>query len=198
MFRIFRHHTHDPSVLPDETGCGRFVKDGDFTPRDICIKRLEQLRPAAPDVQRQTAPELEFAVDLIGLPSETRLQLHALPDDPLRRLETPADEDFQEIGIGAKLRQGEQVIEKLLLRIGSKIDVREIFLRQRRQHGDEIIHPRKCEAESAAGEMRIAAALLERRSFKHEDARSILVRRDGGTQGRIAGPDDEDVGFPVR
>jgi hypothetical protein len=46
--------------------------------------------------------------------------------------------------------------------------------------------------------MRIAAALLDRRSFKHEDACSILVRRDGGAQGRIAGPDDEDVGFPVR
>jgi hypothetical protein len=49
-----------------------------------------------------------------------------------------------------------------------------------------------------AGEMRIAAALFERRSLKHENARSILVRRDCGTQGRIAGPDDEHVGFPVR
>src|SRR4249920_2785697 len=30
------------------------------------------------------------------------------------------------------------------------------------------------------------------------DARSILVRRDGGAQGCIAGPDDEHVGFPVQ
>ena len=87
----------------------------------------------------------------------------------------------------------EQVVEKLLLGVGPEVDVLEVFLRQRRQHGDEIVDAAEREAEGAAGEMRVAAALFERRGFEHQHARAVLVRRDRGAQGGIAGPDHEDI-----
>ena len=58
----------------------------------------------------------------------------------------------------------------------------------------EIVDAGKREAEGAAGEMRIAAALFKRRGFEHEHARAVLVRRDRRAQGGIAGPDHEDIG----
>ena len=144
-------------------------------------------------MQRETAPELEFAVDLIGLASQARLQLHALPHHPLCRFETAAHQDFREIGIGPVLGQSKQVVEKLLLRVGSEVDVDEIFLRQRRQHGDEIVDAAEREAERAAGEMRVAAALLKGSRFEHQHVRAVLLRRDRGAQGGIARPDHEHV-----
>ncbi len=131
-------------------------------------------------MQREASPELEFAVDLIGLPPQARLQLHALPHHPLRGVEAAAHQDFREIGIAAMLRQGKQVVEEILLRIRAEVHVIEVLLGQRRQHGDEIIYARKREPEGAAGEMRVAATLLERRSFEHQHARPALVRRDRG------------------
>ena len=128
-----------PPVLADEAGGRRLVENADAAPLHIGIERLEQLRPAAPDVQREAAPELELAVDLVGLPSEARLQLHALPRHPLGGVETAAHQDFGEIGIGAVLGQREQVVEELLFGVGAEVDVLEILLRQRRQHGDEIV-----------------------------------------------------------
>jgi hypothetical protein len=79
------------------------------------------------------------------------------------------------------------------LRIASKVDVLEVFPSQRRQHGDEIIDAGKRKPEGTAGEMRVAAALLERRSFEHRHARAVFVRRDRGAQCGVAGPDHEHV-----
>src|SRR5215831_3469010 len=174
----FRHHAPKPPALPDEANRWRLVHDRDAASPDICVEGFEQLWTTAPDVQREAAPELEFAVDLIGLPPEARLEPHALSHHPLRSVETAAHQDLREVRNAAILRQREQVVEERLLCIGAEVDVIEILLRQRRQHGDEILNARKREAERAAGEMRVAATLLERRSFEHEDARPVLVRRD--------------------
>src|SRR5262249_31145467 len=69
----------------------------------------------------------------------------------------------------------------------------EVLLGKRRQHGREIVDAAKGEAERAAGEMRIAAALLERRGFEHEHAGTMFVGRDGGAKRGIAGSDHEHV-----
>jgi hypothetical protein len=92
------------------------------------------------------------------------------------------------------LREREQIVEELVLGISAEIDVLEIFLRERRQHRYEIVDAAECEAESAAGEMGIAAALFVRRGFEHQHAGAVLVRGDRGAQCGIAGADDEDVG----
>ena len=192
---MFRHHAGEPPALADQADGGRLVQNGDVAPLHIGRERPEQLRPAAPDVQREAAPELELAVDLVGLPAQARLQLHALTHHPFRGVEAAAHQDFGEIGIGPVLGQGEQVVEELLLRIGAEVDVLEIFAGERRQHRDEIVDAREREPKRAAGEMRVAAALLKRGGFEHQHARAVLVRRDRGAQGRVAGPDNEDVGL---
>ena len=173
---------------------GRLIEDRDAAPLHIGVERLEELRAAAPDVQRKPAPELELAVDLVGLAPEARLQLDALPHRPGRGVAARPHQDFGEIGIAAVLREREQIVEELVFGIGAEIDVLEIFLRERRQHGDEIVDAAEREAEGAAGEMGIAAAFFEGGGFEHQHARAILVRGDRGAQRGIAGPDDEDVG----
>jgi alkylhydroperoxidase family enzyme len=50
------------------------------------------------------------------------------------------------------------------------------------------------EAERAAGEMRIAAALLERSRLQHQDARAVLAGGDRGAERGIAGADHKHVG----
>ncbi len=96
------------------------------------------------------------------------------------------------------MRQRKEVVEELVLGVGAEIDVLEILLRERRQHRDEIVDAAEREAEGAAGEMRVAATLLERSGFEHQHAGAVLVRRDRGAQRGIAGTDDEDVGRLVR
>ena len=177
---------------------GVLVENADAAPLHIGIERLEQFRPAAPDVQGEAAPELEFAVDLVGLASEARLQLHALPRDPLRGVEAAAYQDFGEVGIGPELGQGEQVVEELLFRVGSEVDVGQVFLGQRGQDGGEIVDAAEREPEGAAGEMRVAAPLLVRRGFEHQHARAVLVCRYRGAKGGVAGSDHEDIRRLVR
>jgi hypothetical protein len=149
-------------------------------------------------VQRKPAPELEFAVDLISLPAEPRLELHALARHPLRGTEAAAHQNFSELRIGAVLRQGEHIIEELLFGVGSEIDALELFLRERWQHCDEIVDAAEGKAKGAACEMGIAAALLERRGFEHQHAGAVLVRRDRRAEGGVAGAYDKDIGPAVQ
>src|SRR5207244_12718584 len=134
---------------------------------------VAELRPAAPDVQREAAPELELAVDLVGLPSKARLELYALARDPLRGLEAPADQNLAQFGIGAIFGHLEHVVEELFLGIGAEIDVRKIFVGERREDRDQIVDAAIGETEGAAGEVRVAATLFERRSFQHQDPCAI-------------------------
>jgi hypothetical protein len=51
------------------------------------------------------------------------------------------------------LGQREKVVKKLVLRVGSKVDVLETLLRQRWQHSEEIVDACEREPEGAAGKM---------------------------------------------
>jgi len=150
---VFRDDAREPPVFTDETGGGRLIENRDAAPLHIGIERVEELRPAAPDVQCETAPEFEFSVDLVGLPSQPRLQLHTLLGDPFGSVQTAAHENFQEIRVGPVLGQREKVVKKLVLRVGSKVDVLETLLRQRWQHSEEIVDACEREPEGAAGKM---------------------------------------------
>ena len=109
-------------------------------------------------------------------------------------LEAVADQDFAEVLVGAVLRQLEHVVEILLLGVGAEVDVREVLVRHRGQHLEQVLDAAIGEAEGAAGEMRIAAALLERRRLQHQHARAVLAGRDRGAERGIAGADHEHVG----
>ncbi len=185
-------------MLADEAHRRRLVDDRDAAPLHIGIERLEQLRPAAPDVQREPAPELELAVDLVGLPAKAGLQLDALLRHPGGGLEAAAHQDLAQLGVGAIFGHLEHVVEELVLGIGAEIDVREILVGERRQHRGEVLDAAIGEAEGAAGEVRVAAALLERRGFQHQHACAVLVRRDGRAERGVAGADHEHVGTLLR
>jgi hypothetical protein len=77
------------------------------------------------------------------------------------------------------------VDSKLRLRVGPEIDVDEILLRKRGQGGNDFVHAIEGKAEGATGEMRIAAAFLERRGFEC-DPRPMLMGGDRGAQGIMA------------
>src|SRR5262249_60478934 len=95
------HHAGHAAVLAQQRDGRRLVADRNAAPLGGGVERLEHLRPAAPDVQREPAPELELAVDLVGLPAEPRLQLHALPRHPAGGVQTAADQNPGGLGIGA-------------------------------------------------------------------------------------------------
>src|SRR5262249_60279801 len=85
---VSRDDARELPVFTDETGGGRLIENRDAAPLHIGIERVEELRPAAPDMQCETAPEFEFSIDLVGLPSQPRLQLHTLLGDPFGSVET--------------------------------------------------------------------------------------------------------------
>jgi hypothetical protein len=149
-------------------------------------------------VQRKPAPEFELAVDLVGLPAEPGLQLDALLRHPGRGLEAVAHEHLAQLGVGAILRHLEHVVEVLVFGVGAEIDVREILVGERRQHGDQVLDAAIGKTKGTAGEVRVAAALFERRRLQHEHARAILVRRDRRAERRIAGPDHKHIGTLLR
>ena len=144
-------------------------------------------------MQREPAPEFELTVHLVSLAAKARLELHPLRHQPFRGVEAVADQNVRKFRIGAVLRQLKQIVEKLRLRVGPEIDVDEIFLRERGQDGNEIVHAIEGKAEGATGEMRIAAAFLERRGFEHCDPRPMLMGGDRGAQRGIAGSDHQHV-----
>ena len=182
------------SALADQRHRRRFIDDLHAAPLGGGVERLQHLRAAAPDVQREPAPELELAVDLVGLPAEPWLQLHALAMHPGRGFEAVADQYLAQILIGAVLRQLEHVVEILLFGVAAEVDVREVLIRHRRQDLEQVLDAGIGEAEGAAGEMRIAAALFERRRLQHQDARAVLAGGDCGAERGIAGADDKHVG----
>ena len=61
------NYPRDAAALADQADRGRLVYDWDAAPLHIGVKRVEQLRAAAPDMQREPAPELELAVNLVSL-----------------------------------------------------------------------------------------------------------------------------------
>ncbi len=184
---------HAP-VLAHERDRRRLVDDLHAAPLGGGVERLQHFRTAAPDVQREPAPELELAVHLVGLPAEAGLQLHALAMHPGGGFEAVADQDFAEVLVGAVLRQLEHVVEILLFGVAAEVDVREVVVRHRGQHLEQVLDAGIGEAERAAGEMRIAAALLERGRFQHQHARAVLAGGDRSAERGIAGADHKHVG----
>src|SRR5262249_1222199 len=63
-----------------------------------------------------------------------------------------------------------------------------------RNHAVDVVYAVMNHPEAAAGEPRIAAALLLRRAFEQRDARALLGRRKRGAKGGIAATDDDDIG----
>ena len=77
---------------------------------------LDQAWLAALRFHREAAPELEFAVDQIGLAAPDRIELHALAVQPAHRVaRSGRPGDRQQIAIGSVLGNAEHVVVELVL-----------------------------------------------------------------------------------
>ena len=85
--------------------------------------RFDQARAAAPGFDRQATPELEFSVDLVGLPAVNRDEADALASHPAHRVLAARDQEFAQIRIGAILGDAAHIVEEFVLGISAEVGV---------------------------------------------------------------------------
>ena len=152
-------------------------------------------RPGPPptDFDRQPAPELELAVDLVGLAAIDRHESNALVLQPFQRIEGTAHQALAQFRVGAEAGNPEHVVEKLVGRVGSEIRIGDLVVRQVRHQGFQVVDPVIGDAEGAGGKAAVAAVFVFRRAFQHQHGRALFARRHGRAEGRVAGADHDDV-----
>ncbi len=157
--------------------------------------RCWSIRPGPPPVEfdREPAPELELAVDQVGLPAPDRVELHALAMQPAHRVARAADQPVAQVAVGAVLRDAEHVVVELIGGVGAEVGAVDLVLGQVRHDRLQIVDAVVDAAERAGGEPRVAAHQLLRRALEHEHARAFLARRKRSAKRRIAGADHHHI-----
>ena len=84
-------------------------------------QHVDQAGAAADRLDREAAPELELAVDLERLAAVDRDEAHALLAHPVQRVEAARDQELDQVGIGAVLRDARHVVEELVGRVGAEV-----------------------------------------------------------------------------
>ena len=154
---------------------------------------LDEAGTAAPGFNGQAAPELELAVDLVGLAAPDRLKAHALATQPHGAVIGLRHETLAEIAMGAVARHAEHVVEELVLRIGAEIRDRHFFVGDVGHQAPQVLDAIIDDAEGARGEARIAAGFIFRRAFEHQDLQATFLGCQGSAEGCIATANDNDV-----
>ena len=180
-------------VIGDERQGARFVGDRDATfLRDFGM-RFDQARAATPGLNREATPELEFSVDLVGLPPVYRDKADALTLHPAHRVLAACYEQLAQIGIGAILRNAAHIVEELVFGVSAEIRVGDLFVGEVRHQQAEILHTIVHAAEGASGKAAVAARFVFRSAFQHQDRYAVFGCRMGGTKGRVSRTDNDDV-----
>ena len=165
---------HDVAVV-DQRHAAHAVADLDA----VLLRELEMLvdqaRPAALGFHREAAPELELAVDQIGLAAPDRVELHALAVQPAHRVARAADQAVAEFAVGAVLRDAEHVVVELVLGVGAEVGAVDLVLGQVRHDRLEIVDAVIDAAERAGGEARIAAHQFLRRALDHQHLGALFA-----------------------
>ena len=136
---------------------------------------LDQARPAALGLHREAAPELELAVDQIGLAAPDRVELHALAVQPAHRVARAADQAVAQLAVGAVLRDAEHVVVELVLGVGAEVGAVDLVLGQVRHDRLEVVDAVIDAAEGAGGEAGVAAHQLLRRALDHQHLGALLA-----------------------
>src|ERR1700674_1416451 len=100
---------------------------------------VDQTGPAAGGLDGEAAPELEFAVDQIGLASPDRVELHAPRMQPAHGFARAPDETVAQVTVGAILRHTEHVVVELIGGVGAEIASLDLVLGQVRHDRYEIV-----------------------------------------------------------
>ena len=133
---------------------------------------IDQARPAAPGFHREPAPELELALDLVGLPAPDRREPHALALQPAHAVARAVDEPLAQLAVGAVVGDAEHVVEELVGRISAEVALRDLLRRKVGHDRLEVVDAVIDAAERAGGEARVAAHQLLRRALDHQHARA--------------------------
>ena len=163
----FHLQARDGLAVVDQRDAARVVADLDAVLLGELEVLVDQPRAAALGFHREAAPELEFAVDEIGLAAPDRVELHALAVQPAHRVARAADEAVAQLAVGAVLRHPEHVVVELVLGVGTEVGAVDLVLGQVRHDRLEIVDAVVDAAEGAGGEAGVAAHQLLRRALDH-------------------------------
>jgi len=191
---VLDSHAPDAVVIGDQRQRARIVGNRDaLLLRDRRV-RLDQARAAAPGLDGEAAPELELALDLVGLPAVDRNEADALLLQPPHRVLAARDQKLAEIGIGAILGHPAHVVEELVLGVGAEIGVGDLILGEIGHQRLEIVDAVIDAAECAGGESAVAAGLRLRCALEHEHRDAMLGGRKRRAERGIAGADHDHIG----
>ena len=158
---------------------------------------VDQARAAALGLDREAAPELELAVDHVGLPAPDRVELHALAVQPAHRVARAADQAVAQLAVGAVLRDAEHVVVELVGGVGAEVAALDLVRGEVRHDRLEVVDAVIDAAERAGGEARVAAHQLLGRALDHQHP-GALARRQRRAERRIAGADHHHVPTLIR
>ena len=148
------------------------------------VERVHKTWTAAPGLDGQPAPELEAAVDAIGLAAPDRHEAHALALHPAHRRAAAGDQQFAELRVGPILGDPAHVVEELAFGVGSEIGVGDFAVGEVGHQRPKILDAVVGAAERAGGEAAVAAALDLRRPLQHQHVGAGV----GGRQRRAQAP----------
>ncbi len=154
---------------------------------------LHQSFAAAPGFDRESAPELELAVDLECLAAVDRHEPHALLAHPQQRRVALSDENLGQVGIAPVLRDPAHVVEELVRGIGAEVGARDLFLGEIGHELAQVLHAVIDHTHRACREACVAACLVLPRAFQHEHTLAGFPCRQRGAERGVTGPDDDDV-----
>ena len=187
-------HAVDFLVVIQQSDRAVLEFDGDAEIADDLRFHFPDAGTAAPEFQREPAPELHLAVDLEGLAAVHRHEPDALGVHPLGGLETFGHQDFAEFRIGPVLGDAEHVVEELIGRVGAEIVVL-FFIVGQVDEGHDVLQAVMRETQRARRISAVAAGFVLVGAFQDADLRAILVGRHGGTHRGVAGAHDDYVKF---
>ena len=154
---------------------------------------LDQAGAAALGLDGEAAPELELAVDQVGLAAPDRVELHALPMQPAHRVARATHQAVAQVAVGPVVGDAEHVVIELVGGVGAEVGALDLLLGQVRHDRLEVVDAVVDAAERPRGEARIAAHQLLRRALDHQHAGAVLARRQRRAERRIAGADHHHI-----
>jgi hypothetical protein len=179
----------DTIVAAKELFRPRTIEHLDAGARRRTRQRLDQPRPAAPDLDRQAAPELEAAVHLEGLAAVARLEAHALVPHPAESRAALLHQKLDQIGIAAVLGDPPHVVVVLLGAVTAEVGAGDLCFAQFRHELAQVIDPVEGDPHGACRETAVAACLVFRRPLQDQHRGTAFPGREGGTEGGVAAAD---------
>src|SRR5215208_1510077 len=170
-------HAFDAVTVADQFDRPRLVADFDAAFLRGVGQHVDEAGAAADRLHRETAPELELALDLERLPAVNGNEAHALLAHPVERVEAARDQKLDQVWIGAVLRHPRHVVVELVGGVGAEIGGVDLSLGEVRDQRFDVIDAVIDNADRAGGEAAVATRFFLRSRLKHHHLGALLLRR---------------------